>query len=183
MSKMLGKGSLAFIASLFLWINMAVGSPEDSQQMMPEDFEQMTSMTNKLSTSLDFSQLVYGKITKMVGVSFWWKPGDPQGSQLVEAHTIDVDGPCFEIKCGWEQGTAAVSKCSVINGNQASEIYKITNHDKKTVCLMRVDEANMVSVIMMCAYTGAFMRMSSMSTGEMHIPDIGAWVGYGTCRN
>ena len=51
MSKMLGKGSLAFIASLFLWINMAVGSPEDSQQMMPEDFEQMTSMTNKLSTS------------------------------------------------------------------------------------------------------------------------------------
>ena len=177
-SKILDKRWLVITASLFLWIDTAIGSPEG--------FHEETPMS-KLASPVDFKLLVHAECTKTAQVSFWNKfDNELRGYRpyrMVEVNPSERK-VSFEIKCDFEQRTATVKIAFTDVNNKPAEAlvaYTITTSSFQDVCLTRIDDNGSVDTITMSADIGAFMRTYTGAPGFLKYQGTTVW--YGTCRN
>ena len=130
-SKILGKGWLAFTASLFLWIDIAIGSPEQLHLETPVTF---------LTVPIDFNQVVYVETTTTAKVTFDSSFDKESPDRQAYSSVVDVNPHdnkvSWKIKCDWLHRTAKVTTSYTIQNQPQEDVYDYTiiSHDPKNVC-------------------------------------------------
>jgi hypothetical protein len=174
--KMLNKGRLVF-ASLFLWINIAAGSPDELHLETP---------VTRLTVPIDFNEVVYAETTTTAQVSFNSRfdkdsPDFQAYSSLVDVNPHDIKNS-WKIKCDWLRRIAKVTISYTVN-NQLQETtreYRIVSNDPKNVCLL-YESGSSVIVITMNSDIGSFVMSTNMAPGFLIVNGTLLW--YGFCRN
>jgi hypothetical protein len=165
-----------WLVLLFLWINVAVASPEEFHLKTP---------VNRLPVPIDFNEPVYIETTQTAEVSFT-SEFDKDSPDLRKRYSVVDVNPhdnkvSLVIKCDWLHRTAKVTVTFTVN-NEPQEImdeYKIISYDPKNVCLLLTTPSGAVQVIMMNADIGSFVQ--SISQAGMLLNGTSMW--YGFCRN
>src|SRR5258708_17066927 len=176
-SKILNKGWLVITASLFFWINTAIGSPDELHLKTP---------VSRLTVPIDFNEVVYAETTTTAQVTFnsgfdKQSPDLQSYSSLVDVNPHDIKNS-WKIKCDWLHRIAEVTTTySATNQPQETTLqYRIISYDPKNVCLLHETPSGIL-VITMNSDIGSFVMCTNMAPGFAIVN--GTVFLYGFCRN